>query len=310
MFSPGETVSDHNSKPSTVAAAERPDDWLGVVPSPYFRWKGVLGRLLAAVLLVPGLVVIGFLVLLVRLTSAGPGIFRQRRVGKDNRLFTLLKIRTMRIDAEERTGPAWSQPHDDRTTRVGRVLRKLHLDEFPQLINVVRGEMSLIGPRPERPEFVQVLPEIVPDYCDRLAVRPGITGLAQLNLPPDADFNDVRRKVFLDRQYIEQAGLLLDVRIFLCTLARIFKLPALRLLGIQRAVPDFRDEEPVPTDEAASGNGNGDENGNGNGKATLDDFLRQVALRRKNLLTPAGGKGNGHGNGQQAIESKPRLKPR
>jgi lipopolysaccharide/colanic/teichoic acid biosynthesis glycosyltransferase len=307
MVSPGRAIVDRQSRPRSVAAEKPSEELIGVVPSSYFRWKGAIDRVLAALMLAPGLLVIGLLVVLVRLTSAGPAIFRQRRVGKNRRLFTLLKIRTMRIDAEKKTGPAWSQPNDHRTTRLGRILRKLHLDEIPNLINVVRGEMSLVGPRPERPEFVEVLSDIIPGYADRLAVLPGITGLAQLNLPPDSDDNSVRRKVFLDRQYVEQASLFLDIRILLCTFARVFKLPALTLLRIQRAVPDFNDEL-TPVGEPSFGEGK--EDGDGNGKATLDGLLHQVAWRRKHLLASVGGSGNGHGNGRHATKSKSNHKPR
>ena len=130
--------------------------------------------------------------LLVRLTSRGPGIYKQARVGKDGRKFMMYKIRTMRQDAEAASGPMWTQAHDPRVTFLGRVLRKLHLDELPQLFNVLKGEMSLVGPRPERPEFVRVLAEAIPGYRNRLAVRPGVTGLAQVNLPPDTDIASVR----------------------------------------------------------------------------------------------------------------------
>jgi lipopolysaccharide/colanic/teichoic acid biosynthesis glycosyltransferase len=308
MVSPGNAVSGHDPKRRTVAVERRSEDLPAVVASPYLRWKGILDRVLAAILLVPGLPIIVLLALLVRLTSAGPGIFRQRRVGKNHRYFTLLKIRTMRIDAEKATGPAWSQPHDDRVTRVGRVLRKLHLDELPQLINVLKGDMSLIGPRPERPEFVRVLSEAIPGYGDRLAVTPGITGLAQLNLPPDSDVNSVRRKLHLDVRYIKEAGLWLDLRILLGTVARVLKLPVLRLLRLQRSVPDLPAEGPLPAGKA----------GSINGKATLDQLLRHGSLRGKHSAVHSGGNGdahgnghgNGHANGQQAAKSQPRFKPR
>jgi lipopolysaccharide/colanic/teichoic acid biosynthesis glycosyltransferase len=286
------TGSKESSAEAGVASAAK--------PSGYFRWKGAIDRLLAAILLVPGLPAIVLLASLVRLTSRGPGIFRQSRVGKGNRLFTLYKIRTMRIDAEEDTGPTWSQPHDDRVTRLGRLLRRFHLDELPQLINVLKGNMSLVGPRPERPEFVQVLGELVPGYCDRLAVKPGITGLAQLNLPPDSDIASVRRKLFLDLEYIRQAGLLMDLRILLCTSARIVKLPVLKILGLRRAVPSFVDEDAAEQGKTASGNGNG--------KATLDHVVRQLALRGK--ASPLSFGGNGNGNGDHATQSKPHPKPR
>ena len=117
----------------------------------------------------------------------------------------MYKIRTMRHDAESGTGPVWTQTtRDPRITAIGRVLRQFHLDELPQLLNVVKGEMSVIGPRPERPEFVHVLAESIPGYLKRLVVRPGMTGLAQLNLPPDSDLNSVRRKLALDCEYIRR----------------------------------------------------------------------------------------------------------
>jgi lipopolysaccharide/colanic/teichoic acid biosynthesis glycosyltransferase len=197
----------------------------GISPAPYFRWKGIIDRAVAVTLLVPGLPLIALLVALVRLSSKGPGIYRQTRVGKDGRRFMMFKIRTMRHDAEVGTGPVWTQPQDPRVTYIGKLLRKLHLDELPQLFNVVKGEMSLVGPRPERPEFVRVLGEAVPGYRNRLAVLPGITGLAQINLPPDSDIISVQRKLLLDCEYVERGGLWLDTRLMTCTFLRLFKLP-------------------------------------------------------------------------------------
>ncbi|MBN2474404.1 MAG: sugar transferase [Pirellulales bacterium] len=210
-------------------------------PSPYFRWKRVVDFVLAAILLVPGIPIIGLLVILVRLTSPGPGIFRQLRVGKDGKTFRMYKIRTMTRDAEDRTGVVWAQVNDSRVTWIGRVLRKLHLDEFPQLFNVLNGEMSLIGPRPERPEFVHVLAKEIPGYLDRLAVLPGITGLAQINLEPDTDLDSVRCKLVLDLDYIRNAGLLLDARMFVCTFIRLLGFSgdcAMRIMRLHREVPD------------------------------------------------------------------------
>jgi lipopolysaccharide/colanic/teichoic acid biosynthesis glycosyltransferase len=210
-----------------------------VKPSGYFRWKGVLDRALAAMLLVPGLPIMGLLIVLIRSTSRGPGVFRQQRVGKHGQTFIMYKLRSMPVDAEARTGAVWSTDNDPRITRLGRVLRRLHLDELPQLFNVLKGEMSLVGPRPERPEFVHVLEKQVPHYLDRLAVPPGVTGLAQLNLPPDSDVNSVRRKLVLDTQYIQNASLFLDARILACTAARMVKISATRMFGIERRVPSF-----------------------------------------------------------------------
>ena len=192
---------------------------------------------------------IALLVLLVRLTSRGPGIYRQARVGKDGHRFMMYKIRTMRQDAEAMTGPVWTQAKRSADHALGRLLRKLHLDELPQLFNVLKGEMSLVGPRPERPEIVHVLAEQIPGYRNRLTVLPGVTGLAQINLPPDTDLRSVRRKLILDCQYVENAGIWLDLRLFLCTIGRMFRISLVNLLGLRRTVnlPDSAD----PSEDAA-----------------------------------------------------------
>jgi len=211
-------VESGSAAPAECVALVEPS----ITPAPYFRYKGILGRILAAILLIPGAPIIGLLVLLVRLTSKGPGIYRQVRVGLHGKTFNIYKIRTMRHDAEAQTGPTWTTRNDGRITWLGKRLRKWHLDEFPQLFNVLRGDMTLIGPRPERPEFIQWLAQEIPDYLERLAVRPGITGLAQINLPPDTDVDSVRRKLVLDLEYIRHATLLLDLRMFAGTLLRLF----------------------------------------------------------------------------------------
>jgi lipopolysaccharide/colanic/teichoic acid biosynthesis glycosyltransferase len=249
----------HNAKPSgTARAASSGSDapWhvqaADIPCPPYFRWKAVLDRVLAALLLVPALPMIGLLILLVRLTSRGPGIYRQIRVGQGGWTFAMYKIRTMRHDAEAASGPVWALARDPRITPVGRLLRRLHLDELPQLLNVLKGDLSLVGPRPERPEFVHVLAEAIPGYVNRLVVPPGVTGLAQLNLPPDSDLMSVRRKLVLDREYIEQAGLLLDTRLLCCTSLRMLKLPErwmLPIFGLRRDVPC------AAMQEETSGNG-------------------------------------------------------
>jgi lipopolysaccharide/colanic/teichoic acid biosynthesis glycosyltransferase len=207
--------------------------------SSYFRWKSALDRLLALILLIPGLPLIALLIGLIRLTSRGPGVYQQARVGRGGKVYTMLKLRSMRVDAESHTGAVWARQGDPRVTRLGYWLRKLHLDELPQLFNVLRGEMSLIGPRPERPEFVAVLAAEIPGYLSRLEVAPGITGLAQINLPPDKDLDDVRRKLILDREYIQVANLVLDVRVLACTLLRMLGVRgelAMRLLKLNRTV--------------------------------------------------------------------------
>lgn len=228
---------DSASLPCEAAPQERQ---IPTVDSWFFRAKGLGDRLLALVLLFPVLPLMGLVVLLVRATSRGPGIYSQKRVGRGGRIFTMYKIRSMRQDAEQKSGPTWAGvAHDPRVTPLGYWLRKLHLDELPQIFNVLRGEMSLVGPRPERPEFVSMLAEQLPGYVERLAIAPGITGLAQVNLPPDTDLDSVRRKLVLDTQYIRTAGLLLDLRILLCTALRIIGIrggKAVWLLALQRRV--------------------------------------------------------------------------
>lgn len=142
----------------------------------------------------------------VRVDSPGPAIYRQLRVGRTladrTELFTILKFRSMRADAEENTGAVWAQKSDPRITRVGAFIRKTRLDEIPQLLNVLRGDMSLVGPRPERPGLVDKLDRALPFYADRMmGLRPGVTGYAQVNQGYDTDIEGVRRKVALDAAY-------------------------------------------------------------------------------------------------------------
>lgn len=198
----------------------------------------LLHRSLAVVLLFPGLPLMVFLGVLVRLTSRGPAIYRQTRVGKHGKPFELYKLRSMVQDAEK-DGPKWAARKDSRVTPLGRFLRKFHLDELPQLFNVLRGEMALVGPRPERPEFVEDLRKKIPDYMRRLEVLPGITGLAQLNLPPDTNVECVRRKLVLDLEYIRSAGIWMDLSIILCTSCRLARFSERLLLpafGLKRQV--------------------------------------------------------------------------
>ncbi len=187
----------------------------------YFHVKYAMERLIAALLLLPAIPVIMICGSLVRLTSRGNAIYKQQRVGLNGQEFSMLKIRTMHVNAEAHSGPQWSVNADPRVTRVGRVLRYLHLDELPQLINVIKGEMTIIGPRPERPDIVNVLNDHIDNYTDRLVAKPGITGLAQIYLPPDETVDCVRKKVCFDRAYIESASPWVDVQIYFCTLVRI-----------------------------------------------------------------------------------------
>jgi lipopolysaccharide/colanic/teichoic acid biosynthesis glycosyltransferase len=175
----------------------------------------------------------------VRFTSRGPAIYQQTRVGYRGRPFTIYKIRTMIDNCESLTGPRWAVPDDPRATPVGNVLRKLHIDELPQLINVLRGEMSLVGPRPERPEFVGKLVREVPNYDARHAVVPGITGLAQLHLPPDTEVAHVERKLTYDLYYARHFGPGLDLMLLIGTALKVLGLPA---NVVRRLVPVRRDQ--------------------------------------------------------------------
>jgi exopolysaccharide biosynthesis polyprenyl glycosylphosphotransferase len=146
----------------------------------------------------------------------GPVFYRQTRVGRHGRPFTILKLRTMRVDAEDGT-PQWASPHDDRATPLGRILRRTRLDELPQLVNILVGEMSFVGPRPERPEFVAELEQTLPFYSWRHFVRPGLTGWAQINYPYGSSVEDARRKLEYDLFYIRHYSVLTDLSIALRT---------------------------------------------------------------------------------------------
>jgi exopolysaccharide biosynthesis polyprenyl glycosylphosphotransferase len=159
--------------------------------------------------------------LVVKLDSHGPALFRQRRAGLDGRVYTLYKFRTMRQDAEADSGAVWADQFDARVTRVGRFLRKWRIDEIPQLVNVMRGEMSLVGPRPERPEFIDTLAGAIPFYKERLLVPPGITGWAQVKYPYAASIEASRRKLQYDLYYIKHMSFFLDCVILLRTFRTI-----------------------------------------------------------------------------------------
>ena len=188
--------------------------------------KRVFDHVVASALLVLTAPLVALCAVLVRLTSRGPAIYSQERVGQFGRVFTIYKLRTMYHQCERHTGPTWSVPGDPRVTPVGRVLRAIHVDELPQLVNVLRGQMSLIGPRPERPEIAAQLARSIPDYNARSAVLPGITGHAQVHLPPDTSVAHVRDKVRLDRYYLGR----LSVGFDLLTLART----GLKVFGLYR----------------------------------------------------------------------------
>ena len=175
---------------------------------------------------------------IVRLDSPGPILYRQKRLGLDGTVFTLYKFRTMRADAEARSGAVWAGSRDARVTRSGKLLRSWRLDEIPQLINVLRGEMSLVGPRPERPEFVETLDAAIPFYKERLLVQPGITGWAQVKYPYAASIDAARRKLQYDLYYIKHMSFSLDGLILLRTFKTI-------IIGLTHS-----EEGKAPTEKA------------------------------------------------------------
>lgn len=156
--------------------------------------------------------------LAIKCDTAGPVFYRQERVGLHGRVFTLMKFRSMRIDAEAGGTPRWAARNDPRVTRVGAVIRSTRIDELPQLLNVLRGEMSFIGPRPERPLFVEELARVIPLYRDRTWVKPGITGWAQVNFPYGASVEDAREKLSYDLYYVKNRSLPLDLLILISTI--------------------------------------------------------------------------------------------
>ena len=200
----------------------------------YERVKHALDFVVAAGLFVVFLPAILIAAVAVRLTSSGPAFYSQIRVGERGRSFRILKLRTMHHNCETISGARWATPGDPRITPLGAFLRKTHIDELPQLINVLRGEMSLVGPRPERPEIIPMLEQAIPRYRERLQVRPGVTGLAQLRLPADSSIDSVRLKLAHDLLYIHSIGLWLDVRLVACTAFKMFKLPVNGILRLTR----------------------------------------------------------------------------
>ncbi len=231
----------------------------GPVQPKRHRWyravKNVLDFAAALLLGVIALPVIAVSALIVKITSRGPAFYTQTRLGLNGQLFTIYKIRTMIDKCESLTGPRWSMPGDPRVTRFGWFLRVTHLDELPQLLNVLRGDMSLIGPRPERPEFLSELEKALPTYRWRLAVRPGVTGLAQVQLPADTDIGSVRRKLTYDLYYIENLSLWMDMRLLFGTVFYAAGLPFQtvgRLLGLPDVQTVQRLMQAVVSENASS----------------------------------------------------------
>ena len=178
----------------------------------------ILAALLMVIVLLPLFFIIAFFV---KITSKGPAIYRQTRVGKNEKLFTLYKFRTMAMDAEK-SGPQWAKQNDPRITRVGKFLRYTHLDELPQLINVIKGNVSFVGPRPERPEFVRELKEKISYYEIRHLLKPGITGWAQINYRYGASVEDAVQKLQYEIYYLKNRSVVIDLLIILKTIKLFF----------------------------------------------------------------------------------------
>lgn len=212
-----ETSPEH-----TILALRKPNSDTSLPPCTlgqrfYMPIRRVLDFTLALGLSLIALPIVMLAALAVRLTSRGPAFYTQTRTGKDGKPFTIFKVRSMIDKCESLTGPRWTIPGDPRVTPIGWLLRRTHIDELPQLWNVLKGEMSLIGPRPERPEFVSELEQAIEGYANRHTILPGITGLAQVQLAPDSDLESVRRKLAYDLHYIAHMSFWLDVRIMLAT---------------------------------------------------------------------------------------------
>lgn len=183
--------------------------------------KRIMDLLIATVIAVVTMPFMLLTVLLIKLESKGPIFYRQKRVGQFNQEFNVIKFRSMQVDAEK-DGAVWAKKNDVRVTRVGRFIRKTRIDELPQLVNVFKGEMSIVGPRPEREVFIRDLEKHIPYYRFRHAVKPGITGLAQVKYPYGASVNDAKWKHRFDIHYIKHHRTLLDLKIVLMTVKVVF----------------------------------------------------------------------------------------
>ena len=204
----------------------RPEWWIysgGFIPTRPCRFlKRAIDTVGAAVMTLMAAPLLALTALSIKLTSPGPVLYRQERVGRYGRNFTVLKFRSMYADAEAKTGPMWASRNDSRITPVGRVMRKFRIDELPQLLNVLKGEMSFVGPRPERPFFVESLRQAIPYYDLRHYVRPGITGWAQVKYRYGASVGDAYEKLQYDLYYSKHMSLLLDSTILVKTLKVVF----------------------------------------------------------------------------------------
>lgn len=223
--------------------------------------KRVFDVVMSSLMLLAAAPLMAVIALLVKLDSAGPVFYSQVRVGqnrrKRNRIshfegtsnrrasenfgkpFNILKFRSMKVDAEAGGKAVWCQANDPRVTRMGNILRKTHLDELPQLFNVLKGDMSLVGPRPERPEFISKLAEEIPNYEARLLLKPGLTGLAQIRHRSDIDMSDVKKKLKYDITYLKSSSVAADLKIMIGTAPIMFGFPIEQARKITRVRNTF-----------------------------------------------------------------------
>jgi len=191
------------------------------------RWYLIIKRFMDVSVAISGMILLSpmFLIvaLLIKLDSQGPVFYAQVRVGKNGKLFKMYKFRTMSVDAEKKTGPIWAVEIDPRITFIGRILRKTKIDEFPQFVNLIKGEMSLVGPSPERPFFVEHFSTIIPGYSHRLDITPGLTGPAKLRLGYDSNAMSIIRKLRYDITYIKRMSLSMDLGLLAETFISVFR---------------------------------------------------------------------------------------
>lgn len=216
------SVGSRSALKDRVEPEYLPPDWLSgtramrqsAYENALHRGLDILASLALLLLTLPLLLVVA---LAIKLDSRGPIFYRQERVGRDHRVFTILKFRSMTVDAEKPGAAVWARVGDSRVTRVGRIIRHYRIDEIPQALNILSGDMSFVGPRPERPGFVKELTASIPHYADRAVVRPGLTGWAQVSYPYGASVEDARNKLAYDMWYIQKRSIWLDLRIILAT---------------------------------------------------------------------------------------------
>jgi len=210
----------HAPEPTSIALVSTGlVGWIVQYARMRFReFKRIFDLIVAGIGAVVAAPVVALAAIVIKIVSPGPVFYTQDRVGWGGETFKIFKMRTMRLDAEKHTGPVWAIEDDPRLIKFGKLIRKAHIDELPQLFNVLRGEMSIVGPRPERPVFVEKLCKEIPEYRKRSNVKPGITGLAQVKHKYDETLEDVKKKVKLDLLYIRRMCLMVDMRILFNTI--------------------------------------------------------------------------------------------